>query len=235
MMLGLLFPNVFGKFVQYGGPGLTALGIISSLFPIPGGLDLATILLSAHNRDRWWLYALFALAGDVIGAYLNYRVAREGGKEAVQKKISREKAEKVFKKFERYGGWGLLIGSWMPPPMPWIPFLAAAGALKYPIRKYLGIVAAARGIRFFAVAWVGHIYGDWIISAISSYEREIIFAFVGLGVIIAIALLLYFKWYRPRHKKLHQDEQQPAASSSSKQSSSKQPEEHAADRGRKTG
>jgi membrane protein YqaA with SNARE-associated domain len=235
MLLGLLFPNVFGKLVHYGGPGLTVLGIISSLFPIPGGLDLATILLSAQNRDRWWMYALFALVGDVIGAYLNYRVAREGGKEAVHKKISKEKAEKVFQKFEHYGGWLLLVGSWMPPPMPWIPFLAAAGALKYPIRKYLGIVAVARGMRFFAAAWVGHIYGDWIISVVSSYEREIIYAFIALGVLIGIGVLLYFKWYRPRYVKPDQDEEQPSASGPSKQRSSKQQEEHAADGGRKAG
>jgi membrane protein YqaA with SNARE-associated domain len=217
MMLGLLFPDVLGKLLQYGGPGLAGLGIISSLIPIPGGLDVATILLSAHNSDRWWYYALLALAGDVIGAYLNYRVARKGGKEAVQKKISREKAQKVFAKFEKYGGWGLLIGAWMPPPMPWIPFLASAGALSYPMREFLGVVAVGRGTRFFALAWVGHRYGDWIISAISSYHMEILYALIALGVVIAISLLLYFKWYRPRHQEEQQEEPQTAADASSKE------------------
>ena len=201
MALEILLWDAMGWLLGLGGPGLLLLGLVHSFFPIPGGMDVAIVLLSAHKNSFWWYYATMALTGDATGAYLNYRVARKGGKEAVQKKISRPKAEKAFHIFEKYGGWGLLVGAWIPPPMPWIPFLAAAGALQYPIRKFMAVITVGRGIRYFALAWVGHRYGTWIISVVTSYRQEILYALIALGVAIGLGLLVFFKWYLPRQKR----------------------------------
>ena len=39
---------------RLGGPGLILLGIAdNSLIPLPGSVDVFTILLSAHRRE-WW-------------------------------------------------------------------------------------------------------------------------------------------------------------------------------------
>ena len=45
-------------------------------------------------------------------------------------------------------GWALTLGSLMPPPFPFTLFVAAAGALRVPIKKALAFVAVGRLVRF---------------------------------------------------------------------------------------
>jgi membrane protein YqaA with SNARE-associated domain len=198
MVLLILIGNALGWLLHLGGPGLFALGILHSFFPIPGGMDVGIVLLSAHNQKLWWYYAGLGLAGDLTGAYLNYRVARKGGQEALEKKVPKAKSEKLSRKFEKFGGWALLVGAWVPPPMPWIPFLAAAGALQYPLRKFLSVLAFGRGIRYFAMAALGWRYGEWISSAMTSHKQEILYGLLIVGAAAGCGLLVYFSWYRAR-------------------------------------
>src|SRR6185437_4751384 len=93
------------------------------------------------------------------------------------------------------------IGAVLPPPVPIVPFLMAAGVLRYPTKKFLFALSVGRGIRFFAVAYLGHIYGDAIIGWLSQYYKPLLYALIGLGILGGIAALLYFKWYRPRRQK----------------------------------
>src|SRR5690242_10090303 len=88
--------------LRLGGPGLILVGLIdNSVIPIPGGMDIFVILLTSHHRQWWAYYALFATAGAVIGGYVTYRLAKKGGKEGLEKKIGKKRAEKVYKKFEK--------------------------------------------------------------------------------------------------------------------------------------
>src|SRR5258706_11052391 len=102
--------------VHLGGPGLILLGIIdNSPIPLPGSMDAATILLAAHHGNLWVYYAIMATAGAVLGGYLTYRMAREGGKETLEKRFSKRKTAMVYAIFER---WGLVAGAnpAIPPP-----------------------------------------------------------------------------------------------------------------------
>ncbi|MGE0404681.1 MAG: YqaA family protein [Candidatus Korobacteraceae bacterium] len=184
--------------MRLGAPGLVVLGILQAFVPIPGGLDVLLVLFSGHNRDLWWYYATLALTGDMTGAYLNYRVARKGGKEAIEKRLPRETTRRAFSKFEKFGGSTLLLGAWMPPPMPWIPFLAAAGAMKYPIRKFLAVLLVGRGSRYFALAWVSQQYGGWIVG--SFREKLLHTVLVLLLVAAAVGITLYVRYSRRRQK-----------------------------------
>src|SRR2546423_5974181 len=75
-------------FLHLGGIGLIPLGILDgSLFPVPGSMDLATVVLAARDRDLWFYYALMAAVGSVLGGFLTYRLARQSGQEKPEKKI----------------------------------------------------------------------------------------------------------------------------------------------------
>ena len=81
--------------ISLGGPGLILLGVAdNSLIPLPGSTDVATIVLAAHHRQPWFYYSLMATAGAVLGGYLTYRMARKGGKETLEKKLSQRKAKR---------------------------------------------------------------------------------------------------------------------------------------------
>src|SRR5437867_1285483 len=89
--------------LRLGGPGLVLLGIAdNSIVPLTGSMDVLTIWLAARNRDLWPYYAVMATIGAVLGGYITYSIARQGGKEALERKFDKEKAEKVLKRFQRW-------------------------------------------------------------------------------------------------------------------------------------
>lgn len=187
--------------LRLGAPGLILIGLIdNSVIPIPGGMDIFVILLTAHHREWWAYYALFAVAGAVIGGYVTYRLAKKGGKESFERKIGKKRAEKVYKKFEMGGFSSILIGSILPPPFPLVPVLMAAGVMQYPRKHFLTALALGRGARFFLIAYLGKLYGTAIVGWLGRSYKPFLYVLIALGVLGGIGALLYFKWYRPKHK-----------------------------------
>ncbi len=189
---------------KLGGPGLILIGLAdNSVVPLPGSMDVFTIILASHNRQWWFYYGAMATVGAVIGGYITYRLAEKGGEKTLEKKIGKRRAEKVYKKFQKKGrGFGtVVVGSILPPPFPIVPVLMAAGVLKYPRKKFLAALTIGRGLRFFAVAYIGHVYGDSIIGFFSQYYKPVLYALIGLAVAAGIALLVYLKWWRAKHQK----------------------------------
>src|SRR5438552_19110975 len=81
--------------VRLGGPGLVLLGIAdNSVVPLTGSMDVLTIWLAAGHRNLWPYYALMATAGAVLGGYITYSLGLKGGKEAIERKLSKERAHK---------------------------------------------------------------------------------------------------------------------------------------------
>ena len=73
-------------------------------------MDVLTILLAAHQRGLWWYYAFMATqVGAVIGGYITDTLARKGGKGAFERKLSKRRANKVFKRFERWGFFAVAV------------------------------------------------------------------------------------------------------------------------------
>ena len=195
----LLINPIWTWLHRLGGPGLILLGLAdNSLIPLPGSVDAFVILLSAHQREWWPYYAFMATVGAVLGGYITYRLAEKGGEETLEKKVGKQRVEKVYKRFEKRGFITVVIGSILPPPFPMVPFLMAAGVLQYPRKKFLAALSVGRGARYFAVAWVGHTYGDAIIGWLSQYYKPVLYGLIGLAVLGAMAALVYFKWYRPK-------------------------------------
>jgi membrane protein DedA with SNARE-associated domain len=184
-----------------GGLGLIFVGLIdNSVIPLPGGMDLFTILLTAHHRARWAYYGAMATLGAVIGGYITYRLARKGGKAALEKKIGRKRAERVYKRFEKSGFTTVFLGSVIPPPFPLVPVLMAAGIMQYAPRKFLTALALGRGIRFFSLAFLGRLYGTAIVHWLNRSYQPFLYALIALGILGGATALVYFKWYRPQRQ-----------------------------------
>jgi membrane protein YqaA with SNARE-associated domain len=187
---------------RLGGPGLVLLGIVdNSVVPIPGGMDIFVILLAAHRRGWWLYYGFMAAAGAVLGGYLTYRLAQKGGEETLEKKIGKDRAQKVYGKFKNRGFTTIAVSAVMPPPFPMVPVLMAAGVLQYPRNKFLAALAVGRSVRFLVVALLGRLYGTAIIGALHRYYKPLLYTLIGLAVVGAIGTLVYFKWYRPKRQR----------------------------------
>ncbi len=182
-----------------GALGLVLVAIVdNSVVPLPGSLDVFTIWLAASNRHLWFVYAIVATGGALLGGYLTYAIAREGGKEAVEHRFDKQKAQKLFHKFETRGFWTVAISCMIPPPFPLVPVLIAAGALQYERKKFLGAVAFGRGVRFTVVAGMGALYGDPIVGFFRQYYQPALYALTGLAVIGSTGAIYQYVRYRRR-------------------------------------
>ncbi|MGO9435527.1 MAG: YqaA family protein [Terracidiphilus sp.] len=183
-----------------GGPGFILLGLSDNtpfISAPPGGVDVCVILVAAHQPEWWAYYALMATVGEVLGGYLTYRLAEKGGEQTLEKKVGKSRAEAVYKGFEKFGSITVLGGALLPPPFPFTTVLMTAGVMQYPRRKFLSSLIAGRGLRFFAVAYLGRIYGHQMIGFVSRHYRTAMYVLIAMAIAAGIGALIYFLWYRP--------------------------------------
>jgi len=173
-----------------GGLGFIPLGLLdSSVIPLPGSMDILTIFLSARNKEFWFYYAAMATVGSVVGGYVTYRLARKGGKEALTRRFPPEKLEKVYKTFERWGLGAIAVPALLPPPVPMVPFVLTAGAMQYPVRKFLLALSVGRFARYTLLAFLAALYGRHILAFIRKNGHPAVL--VSVAVIATVAVVLF--------------------------------------------
>jgi membrane protein YqaA with SNARE-associated domain len=183
----LLAMSMWRYLRRMGGPGLVLLGIAdNSVIPLTGSMDVLTIWLAARHRQPWPYYALMATIGAVIGGYITYALARKGGKETMERKLSKKRAKQFSKAFERWGFFAVAIPALLPPPFPFVPFLLAAGAMQYSRAKFVGALSLGRAVRYSIAAFLGFHYGIHILRFFGRYYKPAMAILIGLAVLGAI-------------------------------------------------
>ena len=75
-----------------------------------------------------------------------------------------------------------------------VPFLLAAGAMQYPVRKFLAALTLGRAVRYTILAYLSARYGQDIITFVARHERSVMWGaiavLVAAGMAVAILLLL---------------------------------------------
>jgi membrane protein YqaA with SNARE-associated domain len=180
---------------RLGSLGLILLGLAdNSVVPLPGSVDALTVVLAASNKEWWWVYAIGATIGTVIGSFLTFRLSRRGEQklEDKEQKIPKDKLRKAQRIFRNWGFGSVMIPAMLPPPVPIVPFLVAAGAMKYPTRRFLLALTLGRGIRYFVVAWLGRSYSQQIFGFFSEYYKPILIALISLAVAGGLTVLVLY-------------------------------------------
>jgi len=178
---------------RLGGWGLVLLGVAdNSVIPLTGSMDVLTVWLAARHREPWVYYALMATIGAVLGGYITYSLARKGGKHAMERRLSKRRAAKVYKRFERWGFGAIAVPAVLPPPFPFVPFLLAAGAMQYSRVKFLGALVLGRGVRYSVAAYLGALYGRHILRFFSRYDKLAVGILIGLAVVGGIVTLIQY-------------------------------------------
>ncbi len=195
----LLAVTAWQQLRRLGGPGLVLLGIAdNSVVPLTGSMDVLTIWLAARHQEPWPYYALMATIGAVIGGYITYALARKGGKEAMERKLSKKRAEQFSGAFARWGFAAVAIPALLPPPFPFVPFLIAAGAMQYSRKKFIGALALGRGLRYTIAAFLGFHYGRHILRFFSRYYKPALSFLIGLAVLGSVLTLAEYIRYKRR-------------------------------------
>lgn len=126
--------------------------ISATLFPMGSEALLVYDITQNYNL---FLLLFFATFGNVLGSCINYYLGLKGEEFLEEKQyVKKEKMQYYKEKFERFGGYSLLL-SWMPLIGDPITFMA--GVLKYPFKYFLFFVFIAKLGRYIILA-LGVIY-----------------------------------------------------------------------------
>jgi membrane protein YqaA with SNARE-associated domain len=182
-----------------GGLGFIPLGLLdASIIPVPGSMDVLTVVLCARRSDMWIYYATMATAGSVLGGFLTYRLARKGGKEMVARRFNARTLKKVYAIFERWGFSSIALPALLPPPVPMVPFVLAAGALQYSVRKFLTALTVGRLARFMILGFLSARYGRRMLTYFSQHGHPVLVTVIGVVAVASAALYFYFAGRRKR-------------------------------------
>jgi len=188
---------------RLGGPGLVLLGLLDNV-PIisapPGVMDICVILLAVRHPGWWAYYALMASGGGVLGAYLAYRLAEKGGKETLEKKLGKRRAQGIYKRFGKLGSMTVLVGAILPPPFPFNPVVMTAGVMQYPRKKFLPALIAGRGARYFAIAFLSRTYSRQMMHFFTRHHKLFLYAILGMVAASVLGGLALLVWNRGRNK-----------------------------------
>jgi membrane protein YqaA with SNARE-associated domain len=161
-------------------------------------MDVLTIVLAARDAKLWLYYAVMATLGSVLGGYVTYRLARKGGKESLARKVPAKTMKRVYGIFERWGFAAIAIPALLPPPMPLVPFVLAAGAMQYSVKKFLLAMTLGRIVRYMILAYLAARYGRKMLPFLLQHGHPVVAAAVGL---VVTALLIYFVFRGIKSKK----------------------------------
>jgi membrane protein YqaA with SNARE-associated domain len=177
--------------VHLGALGFLPLGLIdSSIIPLPGSMDVLTIILAARSPELWFYYAVMATIGSVLGGFVTYRLARKGGEKSLETRLSVKSMKKVVKLFERWGFAAIAIPALLPPPMPLVPFLLAAGAMQYSMKKFLLAMALGRIARYSILAYLAARYGRKMLPFLLQHGHPVVAAVVGVVVTVVLVFVV---------------------------------------------
>ncbi|HTA53053.1 MAG TPA: VTT domain-containing protein, partial [Candidatus Acidoferrum sp.] len=150
------------------------------------------------RADLWFYYAVMATIGSVIGEFVTYRIARRGGKDMLARKFSQRRLQQVYGAFERWGFGAIAVPALLPPPIPLLPFVLAAGALQYSPYKFTTAIAVGRFARYTILGFLAARYGRGILKYLTSDGHVIVAAVVAL--LLAAAAVTVVLLTRKRKK-----------------------------------
>src|SRR5262249_12120101 len=178
--------------------GLGAFGVFgislldSALVPLPGGPDVAVIVLSARSKALMPVYVLSAAVGSAIGCTIMYLIARRAGAAALSR-VSPERRSRIENLLGRYDMLAVAVPAVLPPPFPFKPFVLGAGVFKLKTVRFVVAILLGRTARFLIEGWLAVRYGE---DAMLIIRRNGVW--VVIIALIAVLCLFALKLLRKR-------------------------------------
>jgi len=163
--------------------------------PLPAAMDALLIAYSVNHPENAYFAAAVAVVGSLGGNILLFRAARIGGRRFVNVDTPEAEQHKFRRWFNRFGLLTIFIPAIVPfVPLPLKVFVVTAGAVHTPTSHFLGVILAARIVRYFGEAYLGILLGE----NAQGFLRENAWGIVAVLAVGALALVLLIKWYERR-------------------------------------
>lgn len=168
-----------------GIPGLLLVSFLDSAgVPLPGGVDVAVMLLSWQRPSLFFVFSLLAAAGSAAGCLVLYRIARTGG-DAMMARFTPERQEWVREKVRQNDTVAVMAAMLGPPPFPTKLFILVAGVVRMDWRRFVAAVFVGRWIRFLGEAYLAVRLGDQAIEKLKDH-----YPVIGVALVISVLLFL---------------------------------------------
>ena len=169
------------------------------VFPLLPGDSLlfvaGTVAAASGVNIHLLVVTLFAAA--VLGDSLNYAIGGFIGPKAFHRPhetwlgrwLKPEYLERTHRFYERYGGFTIIIGRFVPVVRTFAPFLAGVGAMTY--HKFLTFNVVGAGAWVASLSYAGYLFGNipWVKDNL---------AFIVLGIVLASLLPVAVQFVKQR-------------------------------------
>ena len=151
--------------IYVAGPVMILVGALdSSLLSLPEINDYLVIARCFTHPRAVVFFPLFASTGSLLGCLLLYTILQRGGLAVLHRRFKLEHVQRVERAYARFGILALAIPALLPPPMPFKIFVATAGALQFPRRRFLITILVARSIRYYVEGVLAVYYGRRVLQ-----------------------------------------------------------------------
>jgi membrane protein YqaA with SNARE-associated domain len=172
--------------LHFGLAGVFAVAFLDAApipLPIPGSTDILILILGAHGEPAW-LLAPSAIAGALLGAWLTWKTGQKGGEAMLDRYVPQRFRSRIKGWVKTHGILSVCIAALLPPPIPLLPFLLAAGTLGVTRRQLFTALGIARTLRYGGEATLAMIYGRsilrWFDRYLAGSASVILYTFLAL-------------------------------------------------------
>jgi len=175
--------------IYVAGPVMILVGALdSSLLSLPEINDYLVVARCFTHPRAVVFFPLFASTGSVLGCLLLYTILQRGGLAVLHRRFRLQHIQRVEQAYARFGILALAIPALLPPPMPFKIFVATAGALQFPRRRFLITILLARSVRYYTEGVLAVYYGRRVLQFLQDNGLMIVTA---VFAICLAALAIY--------------------------------------------
>jgi len=198
-----LFNSLLSYFLTPGG--LLLMGALdgSLVFYLPLGIDFVVVIMAARKPDLFWLYALLATTGSLIGAGGTFWLGRKAGEHGLRHLVSSSTLQRVERRVARSAAVPIAALGVIPPPFPFTAFVLTSGACRLNPWTFFSTLAGIRLLRFILEGALAARYGGGILAWMESgtfLAVVITLAAVAVSGTIASAVAVYFSVKREKQR-----------------------------------
>jgi membrane protein YqaA with SNARE-associated domain len=175
------------------GPAMVLIGALdSSLLSLPEINDYLVVARCYQQPRAVFIFPLFAAVGSVLGCWLLYSIIQRGGQAVLVRRFRADQLERVERAYARFGILALAIPALLPPPMPFKIFVATAGAMEFPKRRFLLTILIARSLRYYIEGTLAVFYGERVLRFLKDNGLMIVSVVAGV-CLLALVVYLFSK------------------------------------------
>ena len=177
--------------IYIAGPAMILIGALdSSLLSLPEINDYLVVARCYTHPRAVFFFPLFASTGSVLGCLLLYTILQRGGLAVLHRRFKLEHIQRVERAYAKFGIFALAIPALLPPPMPFKIFVATAGALQFPRRRFLLTILIARSLRYYTEGVLAVFYGERVLRFLRDNGLIIVTVVGGLCLLSLVIYLL---------------------------------------------